>query len=175
MNPDVFHTCYSCMLHTDRQSEARLMCNTMQLQLLYLMSLRKTTECCGKHGINLSIFINDRQWDWVHPQQVYRQHQAEWCSLLVRRKGCHPEGSWQAQRVGPCEPHGFQQAQAQGPANGLGPSTVSVHRLEDEWIERLPREAVDAPPWQCSRPGWMGLWATWSGGRCPCPWQGGWN
>ena len=30
-------------------------------------------------------------------------------------------------------------------------------------------------PWQCSRPGWMGLWATWSGGRCPCPWQGGWN
>ena len=21
----------------------------------------------------------------------------------------------------------------------------------------------------------MGLWATWSGGRCPCPWQGGWN
>ena len=30
-------------------------------------------------------------------------------------------------------------------------------------------------PWQCSRPGWMGLWATWSSGRCPCPWQGGWN
>jgi len=19
------------------------------------------------------------------------------------------------------------------------------------------------------------IWATWSGGRCPCPWQGGWN
>ena len=31
------------------------------------------------------------------------------------------------------------------------------------------------PPWQCSRPGWMGLWATWSSGRCPCPWQGAWN
>jgi len=30
-------------------------------------------------------------------------------------------------------------------------------------------------PWQCSRPGWMGLWATWSSGRCPCWWQGGWN
>ena len=27
--------------------------------------------------------------------------------------------------------------------------------------------------WKCSRPGWMGLWATWSSGRCPCPWQGG--
>ena len=21
----------------------------------------------------------------------------------------------------------------------------------------------------------MGLWATWSSGRCPCPWQGGWS
>ena len=30
-------------------------------------------------------------------------------------------------------------------------------------------------PWQCSRPGWMGLWATWSGGRCPCPGQRGWT
>ena len=39
----------------------------------------------------------------------------------------------------------------------------------------LPREAVAAPPWECSRPDWMGLGATWSGGRRPCPWQGGWN
>jgi len=31
------------------------------------------------------------------------------------------------------------------------------------------------PPWKCSRPGWMGLWATWSSGRCPCLWYGGWN
>ena len=31
------------------------------------------------------------------------------------------------------------------------------------------------PPWQCSRPGWTGLWPTWSGGKCPCPWQGGCN
>lgn len=30
-------------------------------------------------------------------------------------------------------------------------------------------------PWRCLRPGWMGLWATWSGGRRPCPWQRGWN
>ena len=28
-------------------------------------------------------------------------------------------------------------------------------------------------PWNCSRPAWMGLWATWSSGRCPCPWQDG--
>jgi len=31
------------------------------------------------------------------------------------------------------------------------------------------------PPWKRSRPGWMGLWATWSSARCPWPWQGGWN
>ena len=31
------------------------------------------------------------------------------------------------------------------------------------------------PPWMCSRPGWVGFWATWSSGKCPCPWQGGWN
>ena len=38
-----------------------------------------------------------------------------------------------------------------------------------------PEKLWMPPHWQCSRPGWMGLWATWSGGRCPCPWQGGWN
>ena len=30
-------------------------------------------------------------------------------------------------------------------------------------------------PWEHSGPGWMELWATWSGGRGPCPWQGGWT
>ena len=29
--------------------------------------------------------------------------------------------------------------------------------------------------WKCSRPVWMELCATWSSGRCPCSWQGGWN
>jgi len=28
-------------------------------------------------------------------------------------------------------------------------------------------------PWEHSRPGWTGLWATWSSWRCPCSWQGG--
>jgi len=27
-------------------------------------------------------------------------------------------------------------------------------RMVKPW-HRLPREAVDAPPWKCSRPGWM--------------------
>jgi len=29
--------------------------------------------------------------------------------------------------------------------------------------------------WNCSGPGWMGLWATWCSERCPCSWQGGWS
>ena len=34
--------------------------------------------------------------------------------------------------------------------------TVKMMRLMRHW-NRLPREAVDAPPWKHSRPGWMGL------------------
>lgn len=30
-------------------------------------------------------------------------------------------------------------------------------------------------PWQCSRPGWVRSWATWSTVKCPCSWQGGWD
>jgi len=30
-------------------------------------------------------------------------------------------------------------------------------------------------PWRHSRPGWMWLWAAWSGGWWPCTQQGGWN
>jgi len=30
-------------------------------------------------------------------------------------------------------------------------------------------------PWRCSRPGWMGSWATWSSGWCLCLWKGSWN
>ena len=30
-------------------------------------------------------------------------------------------------------------------------------------------------PLMCSMPGWSALWATWSSGRCPCPWQEGWT
>ena len=40
---------------------------------------------------------------------------------------------------------------------------------------RLGRNDNDAPSLACPRPGWTGLWAAWSGGRCPCPRQGGWN
>ena len=30
-------------------------------------------------------------------------------------------------------------------------------------------------PWKHSRPGWTGLWATWSSWRCPCSLQGHWT
>jgi len=51
------------------------------------------------------------------------------------------------------------------------------HFLRWEWWGTgtgCPEKLWMPPPWKCSRPGWMGLWATWSSGRCPCPWQGGW-
>lgn len=34
-----------------------------------------------------------------------------------------------------------------------------------------PEELWMAHSWKCSRPLWMGLWATWASGQCPCPWQ----
>jgi len=36
-----------------------------------------------------------------------------------------------------------------------------------------PEKLRNPAPWKCSRPGWMGLWATWSSGRRPWPWQRG--
>ena len=44
------------------------------------------------------------------------------------------------------------------------------------WLDTAtgcPEKLWLPPPWKCSRLAWMGLWATWSSRRCPCPWQGG--
>jgi len=38
-----------------------------------------------------------------------------------------------------------------------------------------PEKLWMPPPWKCSSPGWMELWAAWSSGRCPRSWQRGWN
>lgn len=61
-------------------------------------------------------------------------------------------------------------------------------RLELDWKEEVLHdengEALEwatqrklwmLHPWLCSRSGWMGLWATWPIGRCPCPCQWGWT
>jgi len=45
--------------------------------------------------------------------------------------------------------------------------SVCTHQITSSSGNRSKRK--------CSRPGWMELWAAWSGGRCPCSWQGGWN
>jgi len=42
-----------------------------------------------------------------------------------------------------------------------------TQRVVMHW-NRLPKEAVDAPSWRHSRPGWMWLWAAWSAGWRPC-------
>jgi len=41
-----------------------------------------------------------------------------------------------------------------------------TQRVVTHW-NRLPKEVVDAPSLD-SRPGWMWLWAAWSGGWQPC-------
>ena len=38
-----------------------------------------------------------------------------------------------------------------------------------------PEKLWMPPPWKCSRPGWMELWATWSSARCPWSRHGGWK
>jgi len=50
---------------------------------------------------------------------------------------------------------------------------IQMTSMEDRWQQPgtgCPEKLWLSPAWQCSRPGWMGFWATCSSGRCPCPW-----
>jgi len=69
-----------------------------------------------------------RYWDWVHPQQVCRWHQAEWCSWHTRRTECYPDGPGKAREVALQEPHEIQQVQVQSPAHGLRQPLLSIQK-----------------------------------------------
>ena len=47
---------------------------------------------------------------------------------------------------------------ADGDGGGSAPDTGSLRKLGEAF-------------WRCSKPGWMGPWATWSGRLQPCPLQ----
>ena len=63
-----------------------------------------------QHLYHIKMFITHRQWNQVHPQQVCRPHQAEWCSRYTGEKGSHPEGPGQAGDVGPWNVMRFNKA-----------------------------------------------------------------
>lgn len=52
----------------------------------------------------------------------------------------------------------------------------------NSWVWDWWETGTDCPekwwmpnPWEHSRPGWTGLWETWSSWECPCPWQAIWT
>ena len=90
-------------------------------------------------------------WDWVHPQQVCRWHQAVWCGWHAGGKGRHSEGPGQAAEVGLREPHEIQQGQAQGPARGSGQFQTQA---------RAGRRAAWEQPWGLFVRVWASVAAT---------------
>lgn len=51
----------------------------------------------------------------------------------------------------------------------------TLENERDVHWNRLRKDGQDSHPQKYSKPGWMGIWATWSSERYPCPWQGSWN
>jgi len=45
---------------------------------------------------------------------------------------------------------------------------IQVDDLRVACFKTLKMQMWMPPPWKHSRPGWMGLLATWARGRCPC-------
>ena len=98
--------------------------------------------------------------------------------------------------------HGWGPGQATGtlpPPGGIPSSPGEIHwakpllgtsclRAGSDWVQGrnflpwgwwgpgpgCPERWSMPHPWEHSRPGWTGLWATRSGWRCPCSLQGGW-
>ena len=98
---------------------------------------------------------------WVHPQQVCRWHQAEWCGRHAwGRNGMPSQGTWTSWRGSLCEPREVQQGQVQGPACGSGQPPVSIQAGDEGLETALPRRT-----WGCW---WMWMCWTWPGHVC---WQ----
>ena len=75
----------------------------------------------------------------MHPQQICRGHQAEWCRWHARGKKCHPEGPWQASEVSTCQTLEVQLGQVQVLNLGQGnPKHKCI--LGREWLESSPEE-----------------------------------
>lgn len=50
---------------------------------------------------------------------------------------------------------------------------IRKERVARPWLWGCPEKLWLLYPWKCARPGWMGLGAGWSSGRCPWLWQKG--
>lgn len=53
---------------------------------------------------------------------------------------------------------------------------ITLHRLRRKFLlqgqlAQVAQESWGCPIFEVFKTGWMELWATWSSGRCPCPWQ----
>lgn len=81
---------------------------------------------CLLGPVLFNVFINDRQRNRVHLQQVCRCHQAERCSCHIWRMGHNPEGLSYSWEVGPWEHHKVQQRQAQSSTPGSRQSSGSI-------------------------------------------------
>lgn len=96
-------------------------------------------------GTNIVQYLHcwHSQGDWVHSQQICWWHRGEWCGWLMRGKGYHPEGPWQAWAGGPRQPWEVLQDQVQGPPPMSGQTPVSVQPWG--WNESRPvvKDLVD--------------------------------
>ena len=126
-------------------------------------------------------------WGWMSAQSWYFQHRncKFWhysCDLTAAfqylKGACKQKGSqlFTGEHNGRTRGNGFKLKEGRFILDIGGNSLlrewwgVGTGCLERLWMLRL---------WRCSRPSWMGLWATWSSIKCggwwSCLWQGGWS
>lgn len=80
------------------------------------------------------------------PDNRSQHHHDAWHSWHAGRKGCLPEGLWQAGELGLCKHHDAQKGQVEGPAHSLGQAQVQAGQGMDQQQscgERLGRVCVE--------------------------------